>query len=59
MNFTEDFKNIFSGLQILQNHLEVELNALNNRIGYLEEKQNKDDEFFKNLETLIQTRNRS
>ena len=59
MNFTEDFRNIFNGLQALQNHLEIELNALNNRIGYLEEKQNKDDEFFKDLEVLIQTRNRS
>ena len=59
MNFTEDFRNIFNGLQALQNHLEVELNALRNRIEYLEEKQNKDDEFFKNLEALIQTRNKS
>ena len=59
MNLTEDFRNIFNGLQALQNHLEIELNALNNRIGYLEEKQNKDDEFFKDLEVLIQTRNRS
>lgn len=59
MNFTEDFKNIFNGLQALQNHLEVELNALRNRVEYLEEKQNKDDEFFRNLEALVQTRNRS
>lgn len=59
MNFTEDFRNIFNGLQALQNHLEVELNALRNRIEYLEEKQNKDDEFFNNLEVLIQTRNRN
>ena len=59
MNFTEDFRNIFNGLQALQNHLEVELNALRNRMEYLEEKQNKDDEFFKNLEALIQTRNKS
>ena len=59
MNFTEDFRSIFNGLQALQNHLEVELNALRNRIGYLEEKQNKDDEFFRNLEALVQTRNRS
>ena len=58
MNFTEDFRNIFNGLQALQNHLEVELNALRSRIEYLEEKQNKDDEFFKNLETLIQMRNK-
>ena len=58
MNFTEDFRNIFNGLQALQNHLEVELNALRNRVEYLEEKQNKDDEFFKNLETLIQMRNK-
>ena len=59
MNLTEDFNIIFDGLQALQNHLEVELNALRNRIGYLEEKQNKDDEFFRNLEALVQTRNRS
>ena len=58
MNFTEDFRNIFNGLQALQNHLEVELNTLHNRIGYLEEKQNKDDEFFRNLEALVQMRNR-
>ena len=58
MNFTEDFRNIFNGLQALQNHLEVELNALRNRVEYLEERQNKDDEFFRNLEALIQTRNR-
>lgn len=59
MNFTEDFRNIFNGLQALQNHLEVELNALRNRVEYLEERQNKDDEFFRNLEALVQTRNRS
>lgn len=58
MNLGEDFKNIFNALQILQNHLEVEVNTLNNRIGYLEEKQNKDDAFFKDLETLIKERNR-
>ena len=59
MNFTEDFRNIFNGLQALQNHLEIELNALRNRVEYLEERQNKDDEFFRNLEALVQTRNRS
>jgi hypothetical protein len=58
MNFTEDFRNIFNGLQALQNHLEVELNALRNRVEYLEERQNKDDEFFRNLEALVQMRNR-
>lgn len=58
MNLTEDFNIIFDGLQALQNHLEVELNALHNRIGYLEEKQNKDDEFFRNLETLVKMRNK-
>lgn len=58
MNLTEDFNTIFNGLQALQNHLEVELNTLHNRIGYLEEKQYKDDEFFKNLEALIQMRNK-
>lgn len=59
MNLTEDFRSIFNGLQALQNHLEVELNALRNRVEYLEERQNKDDEFFRNLEALVQTRNRS
>ena len=57
-NFTEDFKNIFNGLQSLQNHLEVELNNLNQRISYLEYKQNQDDEFYKDLELLIQKRNK-
>ena len=58
MNFIEDFRNIFNGLQALQNHLEVELNALRNRVEYLEERQNKDDEFFRNLEALVQMRNK-
>ena len=58
VNFTEDFKNIFNGLQSLQNHLEVELNNLNQRINYLEGKQNQDDEFYKDLELLIQKRNK-
>ena len=58
MNFTEDFRNIFNGLQSLQNHLEVELNNLNQRISYLEYKQNQDDEFYKDLELLIQKRNK-
>lgn len=57
-NFTEDFRNIFNGLQSLQNHLEVELNNLNQRMSYLEYKQNQDDEFYKDLELLIQKRNK-
>lgn len=57
MNFTEDFKNILNGVQALQNHLEVELNSINNRIGYLEEQQFKDNTFFQKLEALIQERN--
>lgn len=57
-NFTEDFNNIFDGLQSLRNHLEVELNNLNQRISYLECKQNQDDEFYKDLELLIQKRNK-
>lgn len=57
-NFTEDFNNIFNGLQSLRNHLEVELNNLNQRISYLEYKQNQDDEFYKDLELLIQKRNK-
>ena len=58
MNFTEDFRSIFNGLQALQNHLEVELNALHNRVEYLEEKQRNDDIFFNDLEMLLQTRNK-
>lgn len=58
MNFTEDFRSIFNGLQALQNHLEVELNVLCNRMEYLEEKQRNDDAFFNDLEVLLQTRNR-
>ena len=57
-NFTEDFRNIFNGLQMLQQHIEIELNSINCRIGELEDKQNKDDEFHKELEILIQKRNR-
>ena len=58
MNFTEDFRSIFNGLQMLQQHIEIELNTINCRIGELEDKQSKDDEFYKELETLIQKRNR-
>ena len=58
MNFTEDFRSIFNGLQMLQQHIEVELNTINCRIGELEDKQSKDDEFYKELEILIQKRNK-
>ena len=58
INFTEDFQKIFDGLQSLQSDLAVELNNLNQRIRYLEDKQNQDDEFYKDLELLIQRRNR-
>lgn len=58
MNFTEDFRSIFNGLQMLQQHIEVELNTINCRIDELEDKQSKDDEFYKKLEILIQKRNR-
>lgn len=57
-NFIEDFRNIFNGLQMLQQHLEVELDTLNKRIDYLEYKQNQDDDFYKDLELLIQKRNK-
>ena len=57
-NFTEDFRKIFDGLQSLQSDLEVELNNLNQRISYLEYKQTQDDEFYKDLELLIQKRNK-
>lgn len=36
MNFIEDFRNIYNGLQALQNHLEIELNTINSRIEELE-----------------------
>lgn len=57
-NFTEDFTKIFDGLQSLRSNLVVELNNLNQRISYLEYKQNQDDEFYKDLELLIQKRNK-
>ena len=58
MNFTEDFRSIFNGLQMLQQHIEVELNTINCHIDELEDKQSKDDEFYKELEILIQKRNK-
>lgn len=58
MNFTEDFRSIFNGLQMLQQHIENELSTINCRIGELEDKQSKEDEFYKELEILIQKRNR-
>lgn len=57
LNFSEDIDLIFSGLKSLQRHLEEELNQINNRIDYLDAKQCKDDEFFKDLQALIQKRN--
>ena len=57
VTFSEDINLIFSGLTSLQRHLEDELNKINNRIDYLEGKQYKDDEFFKDLQALIQKRN--
>lgn len=57
INFSEDFNTIINGLRNLQNHLESELNKVNNYIDYLNTEQMKNDEFFKNLETLIQKRN--
>ena len=58
MNFTEDFRSIINSLQMLQQHIEIELNTINCRVDELEDKQNKDDEFYKELEMLIQKRNR-
>ena len=58
MNFTEDFRSIINSLQMLQQHIEIELNTINCRIDELEDKQNKDDEFYKELEILMQKRNR-
>ena len=58
MNFIEDFRNIFNGLQALQNHLEIELNNINSRIEELEYQKKKENIFFNKLEELIQERNR-
>ena len=59
MNFIEDFRNIYNGFQALQNHLENELNTLNSRVEILEQKQEKDDAFFRSLESLLTQRNRN
>lgn len=58
INFTEDFRNIINKLQSLQEHLDIEINTLESRIAYLEDRQTKDDTFFKSLEVLIQQRNK-
>ena len=65
MNFLEDFNTIIQGFQALQNHLDREFSVINNRLDYIEDKvneldqrQSKDDDFYKGLETLIQMRNR-
>ena len=64
-NFSEDFNTIIQGFQALQNHLDREFSVINNRLDYIEDKvneleqrQSKDDDFYKGLETLIQMRNR-
>ena len=64
MKFLEDFNNIIQGLCTLQEHLDKELTYINNRFDYVEDKlneldqrQSKDDDFYKGLETLIQMRN--
>lgn len=65
MKFLEDFSNIIQGLYALQEHLDEELTYINNRFDYIEDKineldqkQSKDDDFYKGLETLIQMRNK-
>ena len=58
VNFSQDFENIFSGLRTLESHLEDELKRINDHIDYVELRQYKDDEFFRNLETLLQQRNK-
>ena len=65
MNFSEDFNNIIQGLLVFQNHLDRELTIINSRLSYVEDKvneleqrQRKDDDFYKGLETLIQIRNK-
>ena len=65
MNFSEDFNNIIQGLLVFQNHLDRELTIINSRLSYVEDKvneleqrQSKDDDFYKGLETLIQIRNK-
>ena len=57
-DFTEDFRNIMAAFQTLQNHFQGELSAINSRISDLEYRQNKDDEFYTGLETLLQMRNK-
>ena len=64
MKFLEDFNNIIQGLCTLQEHLDKELTYINNRFDYVEDKlneldqrQSKDDDFYKGLETLIKMRN--
>ena len=57
-SFSSDINMILSGLQSLQHHIESELDSINNRIDYLDSKQSKDEEFFKNLEILLQQRNK-
>lgn len=64
MEFLDDFNNIIQGLYALQEHLDKELTYINNRFDYVEDKineldqrQSKDDNFYKGLETLIQIRN--
>ena len=64
-NFSEDFNTIIQGFQALQNHLDREFSVINNRLDYIEDKvneleqrQSKDDDFYKGLEALIQMRNK-
>lgn len=65
MNLSEDFNSIIQGLQALQNHLDRELSIVDSRLSYVEDKvneleqrQSKDDDFYKGLETLVRMRNR-
>lgn len=65
MNFSEDFNTIIQGFQALQNHLDREFSVINSRLDYiedevkeLEQRQSKDDDFYKGLEALIQMRNK-
>ena len=65
MNFSEDFNNIIQSFLAFQSHLDEELTIINGRLSYVEDKvnelekrQNKDDDFYKGLETLVQMRNR-
>jgi chaperonin cofactor prefoldin len=54
--FTEEFRDILNGVEALQRRLNNHLDTINNRIGYLEQAQYKNDEFFNDLESILMKR---